>query len=114
MGGDRHGERAGVDLGGFGGLGDAGVAEVLRRYQLAAGAFQPSGAVAEFEYLVKAVEGRVAYTVAIERADVLYTGHTELTEQVLRVTMIFRSEHGQWRIVHRHADDMVALELPMP
>ena len=55
-------------FGGFGGLGDAGVAEVLRRYQLAAGAFQPSGAVAEFEYLVKAVEGRVAYTVAIERA----------------------------------------------
>ncbi len=60
------------------------------------------------------MQGRIAYTVAIERADVLYTGHTELHVQVLRVTMIFRFERGGWKIVHRHADDMVALELPMP
>ena len=99
-------------FGGFGGLGEAGVAEVIERYDLAARAFLPSGADAEFEYLVKAVEGRIAYTVAIERADVLYARHTELTEQVLRVTMIFRFERGEWRIVHRHADDMIALELP--
>jgi hypothetical protein len=26
--------------------------------------------------------------------------------------MIFRFEHGAWKIVHRHADDMIALELP--
>ena len=71
----------------FGGFGGVGVAEVLERYHLAAGAFRPSGAQADFDYLVKAVDGRIAYTVAIERADVLYAGHTELSEQVLRVTM---------------------------
>ena len=101
-------------FGGFGGLGEAGVKTVNDRYVLAARAFHPSGAEAEFHYLVKDVQGRIAYTVAIERADVLYTGHTELTHQVLRVTMMFRFEHGDWRIIHRHADTMVDLQLPMP
>jgi hypothetical protein len=67
-------------FGGFGGLGEAGVVEVHQRYLLAARAFLPSGAEAEFEYLVKDVQGRIAYTVAIERADVLYAGQTELHE----------------------------------
>ena len=64
-------------FGGFGGLGDAGVAAVHQRYLLAATAFRPSGAVVDFEYLVKDVRGRLAYTVAIERSDVLYAGQTE-------------------------------------
>ena len=101
-------------FGGFGGLGEAGVDEVHQRYLLAAGAFRPSGAEAEFEYLVKDVQGRIAYTVAIERADVLFAGHTVVQEQVLRVTMIFRLERGDWKIVHRHADNMVDLQLPAP
>jgi ketosteroid isomerase-like protein len=99
-------------FGGFGGLGESGAAEVNRRYHLAATAFQPSGAEVDFEYLVKDVRGKLAYTVAIERSEVLYTGQTERQEQVLRVTMIFRYERGAWKIVHRHADDMIALELP--
>jgi SnoaL-like domain len=65
-----------------------------------------------FEYLVKDVRGRLAYTVAIERSDVLYAGQTALHPQVLRVTMIFRFDHGGWKIVHRHADTMVDLQLP--
>ena len=99
-------------FGGFGGLGEAGVAEVHQRYLLAAGAFRPSGAEVEFEYLVKDVQGRIAYTVAIERADVLYAGHTDVQQQVLRVTMMFRFERGDWKIIHRHADTMVDLQLP--
>ena len=58
------------------------------------------------------MRGKLAYTVAIERADVLYAGQTELHEQVLRSTMIFRFERGAWKIVHRHADTMVDLQLP--
>ena len=99
-------------FGGFGGLGEAGAANAHQRYLLAAGAFQPSGAQVDFEYLVKDVRGKLAYTVAIERADVLYTGQSERTEQVLRSTMIFRYEKGAWKIVHRHADTMVDLQLP--
>jgi ketosteroid isomerase-like protein len=101
-------------FGGFGGLGEAGVETVHQRYLLAAGAFRPSGARVDFQYLVKDVRGKLAYTVAIERANVLYTGHTERTQQVLRSTMIFRLERGSWRIVHRHADTMVDLKLPIP
>jgi hypothetical protein len=28
--------------------------------------------------------------------------------------MLFRFERGAWRIVHRHADTMVDLQLPTP
>ncbi|MCA1703234.1 MAG: nuclear transport factor 2 family protein [Actinobacteria bacterium] len=101
-------------FGGFGGLGEAGVAKVRQRYLLAASAFRPSGAQVDFEYLVKDVRGRLAYTVAIERANVLYAGQTKRQQQVLRATMIFRSEEGAWKIVHRHADTMVNLQLPTP
>ena len=101
-------------FGGFGGFGEAGVADVYQRYLLAAGAFRASGAEVDVEYLVKDVQGRIAYTVGIERADVLYAGHTELHAQVLRVTMMFRFERGDWKIIHRHADTMVDLQLPTP
>jgi hypothetical protein len=61
-------------FGGFGGLGEAGVATVHQRYLLAAPAFQPSGATVDFQYMVKDVRGDLAYTVAIERSHVLYAG----------------------------------------
>ena len=64
-------------FGGFGGLGESGVATVHERYRLAARAFQPSGAQVDFQYLVKDVRGKLAYTVAIERSQVLYTGQSE-------------------------------------
>ena len=100
-------------FGGFGGMGEAGTEAVLQRYQLAAGAFRQSGAEVDFDYLVKDVRGRLAYTVAIESAEVLYANQTELQPHLLRVTMIFRFEKGEWRIVHRHADTMTELELPV-
>jgi hypothetical protein len=99
-------------FGGFGGMGEAGVATVRQRYLLAAGAFRPSGAQVNFEYLVKDVGGRLAYTVAIERSNVLYAGQTERRPQILRVTMLFRRDHGDWKIIHRHADTMIDLQLP--
>jgi len=99
-------------VGGFGGLGEAGVAQVRQRYLLAASAFRPSGAQVDFEYLVKDVRGRLAYTVAIERASVLCAGQTARQQHLLRATMIFRFEKGAWKIVHRHADTMVDLQLP--
>ena len=46
-------------FGGFGGLGDVGVADVHQRYLLAAGAFLPSGAEVDIDYLVKDVQGRI-------------------------------------------------------
>jgi hypothetical protein len=101
-------------FGGFGGRSEPGVANVHQRFLLAAGAFQPSGAVVDFDYLVKDVRGTLAYTVALERAQVRHTGVPLLQEHFLRVTMLFRMEKGDWKIVHRHADTMVELELPRP
>ena len=101
-------------FGGFGGLGDAGTGPVHQRYLLAATAFRPSGARVEFDYLVKDVRGRLAYTVAVERADVLYAGQAQPQRHVLRSTMVFRHDRGGWKIVHRHADTMVDLQLPRP
>jgi hypothetical protein len=49
-------------FGGFGGFGEAGIASVHERYLLAATAFRPSGAKVGFQYLVKDVHGRLAYT----------------------------------------------------
>jgi hypothetical protein len=53
-------------FGGFGGLGDVGVGQVHQRYLLAAGAFRPSGTAVDFEYLVKDVRGKRAYTVDLQ------------------------------------------------
>ena len=106
-----HGDPVSI-FGGFGGPGEEGVARVHQRYLLAATAFQSSGAKVDFQYLVKDVQGRLAYTVAIERANVLYTGQTEPRPQMLRVTMLFRRERGDWKLVHRHANTMVDLHLP--
>jgi hypothetical protein len=99
-------------FGGFGGLGEAGIEGVHQRYLLAATAFQPSGAVVSFEYLAKDIRGRLAYTVAIERAQALYAGHTERQPQILRSTMLFRFDRGGRKIIHRHADTMIHLQLP--
>lgn len=99
-------------FGGFGGLGEAGTAAVHQRYLLAATAFRPSGAKVSFQYLVKDVQGRLAYTVAIERSNVLYAGQTQTRPQILRVTMLFRRDRGDWKIIHRHADTMIELQLP--
>jgi hypothetical protein len=99
-------------FGGFGGLGEAGTGPVHQRYLLAATAFRPSGAIVDFEYLVRDVRGRLAYTVAIERSHVLYAGLTERRPQILRVTMMFRFDRGAWKIIHRHADTMIDLQLP--
>jgi ketosteroid isomerase-like protein len=75
-------------------------------------AFRPNDTRVDCEYLVKDVRGDLAYTVAIERSELRYAGRSEPHQQILRVTMIFRRENGDWRIVHRHADTMVDLDLP--
>jgi ketosteroid isomerase-like protein len=33
-------------------------------------------------------------------------------ERTYRVTMVFRKENGQWRIIHRHADTQTSKEAP--
>jgi ketosteroid isomerase-like protein len=54
--------------------------------------------------IVKYVSAELAYTVWIERQQARLGGGQAITPFTLRVTMIFRPEDGEWKIVHRHAD----------
>ena len=46
----------------------------------------------------------MARFVEIERPKAKIGGGEDITPFALRVTMIFRPEDGEWKIVHRHAD----------
>jgi ketosteroid isomerase-like protein len=57
-----------------------------------------------FEIVAKHVTSELAYVVEIERARAKMGGSEDMTPFDLRVTMIFRPEDGEWKVVHRHAD----------
>jgi ketosteroid isomerase-like protein len=52
----------------------------------------------------------LAYIVEVERFRSKVGGRKEVAPVSLRVTSIFRRENGRWRIVHRHADPITALQ----
>ncbi|MFF0340621.1 YybH family protein [Kribbella sp. NPDC004875] len=92
-------------FGGFGGQ-EVGWSEIGPRYEWASAQFRASGAEIRFEYLDKHVGADTAYTVAIERGTVHHVTQTEPVPHLLRTTMVFRAENGQWKITHRHADPL--------
>ena len=56
------------------------------------------------EIIQKHTTPEFAYLVEIERGEAKVGGREEITPWALRVTMIFRLEDSNWKIVHRHAD----------
>jgi ketosteroid isomerase-like protein len=50
------------------------------------------------------VTDELAYVLAIERQKAKVGASDEVTPFALRVTMVFRPEDGEWKVVHRHAD----------
>jgi ketosteroid isomerase-like protein len=50
------------------------------------------------------VSGDMAYTVGHERASMRVDGEPRVHH--LRVTQVYRREGDDWRVVHRHADDV--------
>jgi len=96
-------------LGGFGGL-ERGWTEVGPRLDWAAAQFAGGSYARE---TIAMVEGEdLAYTVSVERNRVREAGKAEEVQLDLRVTQIYRRENGQWRLVHRHADPLVAKKAP--
>lgn len=80
----------------------SGVEEVRRVRDWLVGLF--AGLVDEEQELIAAgASGDLAYTVAFERKTV-DTPSGERATYTLRTTHVFRREHGEWRIVHRHGD----------
>jgi ketosteroid isomerase-like protein len=91
---------------------EKGWAEVGPRYDWAVARFKDSGAKAEMEYLASSESGDLAYTVAIEHTQVQIIGQDKPAPMTLRVTHIFRKEDGAWKLVHRHADPLIAKTAP--
>jgi ketosteroid isomerase-like protein len=64
-----------------------------------------------FETIAKYVSAEFAYVLLIERDKVKIAGSEDRTPSALRVTMIFRLEEGEWKVVHRHADPITTPQL---
>jgi len=62
------------------------------------------GELVSVEIVERHVTPELAYVVQIERPEAKIGGGEDITPFSLRVTMIFRPEDGEWKIVHRHAD----------
>ena len=57
-----------------------------------------------FENVAKYITPALAYTVEMDRMQAKVGGREDITPITVRVTTIFRSEDGTWKVVHRHAD----------
>jgi ketosteroid isomerase-like protein len=57
-----------------------------------------------FELVAYDVVGDMAYTVGLERSAVSVDGKPRT--YTLRVTQVYRREDGEWKVVHRHGDEL--------
>ena len=62
------------------------------------------GEKVDFDLVAKYVTAELAYLVWVERTKAKVGGRPDVAPLALRVTTIFRPEHGVWKVVHRHAD----------
>jgi hypothetical protein len=62
-----------------------------------------NGTPLNFELIAAEVSGELPYTVGYERSSVSFNGGP-LQPNTLRATHIYRREHGDWKLVHRHGD----------
>ena len=70
------------------------------------------GEVVGFENVATVVGSDLAYTVEIESYRARVGGAPDLTPIALRVTTVFRSEDGAWKVLHRHADPITTARPP--
>jgi ketosteroid isomerase-like protein len=61
--------------------------------------------------MIANVGGDLGYMVQTEHIDYREPGQTTDTSRDYRVTMIFRREGADWRIVHRHADTQLTNQM---
>jgi ketosteroid isomerase-like protein len=57
------------------------------------------------EVLAAGVSGDLAYTVELEHTSVSVDG-VPVEPYTLRVTQVYRREDGEWKVVHRHGDQL--------
>jgi ketosteroid isomerase-like protein len=84
-----------------------GLDTVSSRYRQDARSFAPGGQ-SRFEILQLGASGDLAYWVGFQRATANVPGRGEAVSFDLRVTEVFRREGDEWKLVHRHADQLVS------
>ena len=77
--------------------------QVAATMERAASQFR-DGEIGDYETIEKRVTPELAYVVRVERAKAKVGRSEDAASIALRVTMIFRPEDGEWKILHRHAD----------
>ncbi len=75
-----------------------------------AASLRRDGRAIGYEIVAKVTTAELAYVVQIERAESKVGGREDITPYALRVTMIFRPEDGDWKVVHRHADPITTAQ----
>ena len=63
-----------------------------------------------YEIVAADVVGDMAYTAGYEHTQTSVTG--EPRSYTLRATQIYRRENGEWKVAHRHADEVPKAEEP--
>jgi len=61
------------------------------------------------ENLATGFDDTLGFTVELERLTRLIDGQTE--EMSLRATTIYRRDDGAWRVIHRHGDSLMTVEI---
>ena len=92
----------------FGAFGpcNSGWQEVSRTFHWVASRFSNNTAYS-FELVAAGASGDLAYTAGYERFSTSIDGGPP-APMALRVTHVYRRENGEWKIVHRHADTLMA------
>ncbi len=63
-----------------------------------------------FDAVSRCVTPDLAYIVEVERLKSKVGERDDVAPLNLRVTTVFRSEDGRWKVVHRHADPITTAQ----
>jgi ketosteroid isomerase-like protein len=97
-------------VGGMGGV-EKGWARVEKRYEWASSKFSSDNdSEPQSEIVSLVATSDMAYAVEIERSTTRMVGSSEVQRLALRVTTVFRREDGRWKVVHRHADQLMSAQ----
>ena len=75
-----------------------------------AASLRREGEIVDIETVAKYVTPELAYIVEVERNKAKIGGRQDIAPFDLRVTTIFRTEDGTWKVVHRHADPITTAQ----
>jgi ketosteroid isomerase-like protein len=90
-----------------------GAKHVSSVYETGASSFEAGGET-HLDIRQIGVGGGLAFWTGVQRATVKLRGREEPVSMDIRVTEVFRHEGEEWKLVHRHADPLVAASADAP